>query len=171
MELDENCGQSPAGSAKKTSSERAARRPYVLVVDDDRAHRHLMELVADFLEIHVTCVDCAKEGLDLLEQTAAFELILLDCRMPEIDGFTFARRYRELEASSNRERVPILAVTGLCNEETPLRCSDAGMDECLFKPFELRDLKAKIQLFLPRPEAGSKTQASQEERAANNSEQ
>ncbi|HEY9716987.1 MAG TPA: response regulator [Trichormus sp.] len=170
MELDENCGQSPAGSTKTTSPERAARRPYVLVVDDDRAHRHLMELVADFLQIHVTCVLCAKDGLDLLQQTDAFELILLDCRMPEVDGFAFARSYRALETSASRKRVPIVAVTGLCNEETAGRCSDAGMDDCLFKPFELRDLKAKIQLFFPSAQAGDEIAVSQEERATTNSE-
>lgn len=148
MELNENRGQTPAGLTKSTSSEHAARRPYVLVVDDDRVHLHLMELVADFLHIHITCVAGALEGLELLRQTQAFEMILLDCRMPEVDGFSFAMQYRELERSSNRKRVPILAVTGLCNEHTPGRCTDAGMDDCLFKPFELHQLKTKIQLFL-----------------------
>lgn len=148
MELNDNRGLPLAGSPKTVSSAHAARRPYVLVVDDDHAHHRLMELIADFLQIHTTCVQCAEEALRLLHHTDAFELILLDCRMPEVDGFAFAQRYRALENSTRRKRVPILAVTALCEEETPGRCRQAGMDDCLFKPFELIDLKEKISLFL-----------------------
>jgi len=159
MELEQHSGQSSV-AARTNSQETASRRPYVLVVDDDPAHRRLMELVADSLIVHITSVHCAIEALKLLAEIDAFELILLDCRMPEVDGFAFAQRYRQFEQSSSRQRVPIIAVTGLCHENTPTRCLQAGMDDYLFKPFELSELKTKIEMIIERSECDTARSAS-----------
>jgi CheY-like chemotaxis protein len=115
----------------------------VLVVDDDETHRHLMEMVAEHLQIIVHAVATAEEGLDLLP-LKAFDIVLLDLRMPTVDGFDFAQRWRKTEQATSRPRMPILAVTASAFPDTRGRCLAAGMDDYLSKPFELDQLKEKI---------------------------
>ena len=70
-----------------------------------------------------------------------FDLILLDCRMPEMDGYEAARRIRELKGY---ELVPILAVTANVSEADQIRCLGAGMDGLLVKPMGADTLRAKV---------------------------
>ena len=72
----------------------------------------------------------------------AVQLILMDCEMPELDGFEASRQIRELEAEQQLQAVPIIAVTAHVLAEHRQRGLDAGMDEFIGKPLESRQLYA-----------------------------
>jgi signal transduction histidine kinase/ActR/RegA family two-component response regulator len=77
----------------------------------------------------------------------AFDLILMDCHMPEMDGFAATRAIRELEGASGRH-TPIIAMTAGAMVGDRERCLDAGMDDYLSKPFTIEQLKEKLNLWL-----------------------
>ena len=88
-----------------------------------------------------------------LEASAAalarpFDLILMDCQMPEMDGFEATRLIREREGS---RRVPILAMTANAMAGDRERCLEAGMDDYLAKPIAILDLKDALLRWLPPP--------------------
>lgn len=122
------------------------RKPIVLVVDDDRSHRRLFELLAERLEItaHMTAsCDEAMEAIKLF----TFDAILMDCRMPGVDGFLCTEKIRALKSAQTE--VPIIAVTGQTGPQARQKCLDAGMDDYLAKPFTLEQLHAKLARWLP----------------------
>jgi len=124
-------------------------KPVVLVVDDDRSHRKLFELLSRRLDItaHMTeSCDEALESLDLF----AFDIILMDCRMPGTDGFVCTQKIRTLFETTRH--IPIIAVTGQTEKGMRQRCLNAGMDDYLGKPFTLEELHEKLALWLPQKE-------------------
>ena len=93
--------------------------------------------------------DVAVNGLEAVSaaQAKAYDLILMDCQMPEMDGFQATREIRRLEALGSR--VPILAMTANAMQGDRERCLEAGMDDYLTKPVAILDLKYAIQRWLP----------------------
>jgi HPt (histidine-containing phosphotransfer) domain-containing protein len=79
-----------------------------------------------------------------------FDLILMDCHMPEMDGFTAAREIRRREAEKGAgRRVPIIALTGDVQTGVREQCQAAGMDDFLGKPFYMNDLQNVLSRWLP----------------------
>ncbi|MEP7152728.1 MAG: response regulator [Nitrospira sp.] len=90
--------------------------------------------MVDLLGCTVTRADNGCEALDAASQTA-FDLILMDCQMPEMDAFTAATAIRRQETDANDGRpVPIVALTANAMEGDRARCLAAGMDDYLAKP-------------------------------------
>lgn len=90
----------------------------------------------------------ASDGLAAVRmwQEGDFDLVLMDCEMPGMDGFEAVRQIRRLEAESNGRRTPIVALTAHAPQEIRERCLAAGMDDVLAKPFRdmlLRDTLAQ----------------------------
>ncbi len=69
-----------------------------------------------------------------------FDLVLMDCQMPEMDGLTATHRLRKLEQSLGRPRTPVIAVTAHAFEADRIACRNAGMDDYLMKPFTETEL-------------------------------
>ena len=82
-----------------------------------------------------------------LTQAHAPDLILMDCRMPECDGFEATQRIRAWEPPG-KHRIPIVAVTAHAMKEDQRRCRDAGMDDYISKPFKKKALLEKLALLL-----------------------
>src|SRR5579863_4880332 len=115
---------------------------YILVVEDDP---RVARAVARGLAEEGHRVDHAADGLDGLEraETAAYDLIILDVLLPEIDGFTVAKRLRQA-----RVRTPILMLTARDAVADRVRGLDAGADDYLVKPFALAELLARVRAHL-----------------------
>ncbi len=77
-----------------------------------------------------------------------YDLVLMDCHMPGVDGFEATCRIRELEA--NGERIPIVALSASAMGEDRRRCFKAGMDDFLAKPTPIEDLRAAIKRWAGR---------------------
>ncbi|MFA5504506.1 MAG: response regulator [Vulcanimicrobiota bacterium] len=133
-------------SPQKASPDRSEIRTFpglrVLVVEDDPVSQRVATLTLKRLECAVTVAADGVAALAELEGTP-FDLILMDCRMPNLDGYETARRIRKKEDVGSR--VPIIALTAHAFEEDREKCLAAGMDYWLTKPLR-RELLAKAIL-------------------------
>jgi signal transduction histidine kinase/CheY-like chemotaxis protein len=120
----------------------------VLLVEDNPVN----QAVAIGMLEQIACkVRTSADGLDALQcfRQESFDLILMDCQMPELDGYEATRRLRQIEASDGRTPTPVVALTANALEGDRERCLEAGMDEYLSKPFTAQQLLAVIRLVLP----------------------
>ena len=104
----------------------------------------------DKLGYQVKVVDGGERALELLGRER-FDLVLMDCMMPGLDGIEVTRRIREGEGED--ERVPVIAITANTAEDVQSRCMAAGMDDFLAKPIHLDALETLLRHWLPTEEA------------------
>jgi len=88
-----------------------------------------------------------------------YDLILMDCHMPEMNGFDASRKLREHEAQQGLPRTPIVALTADIKKGIEAECSEAGMDGYLSKPFSKNKLEALLEQWLTTPESATETAA------------
>lgn len=119
----------------------------VLVIDDTGTNRELA--ARQLTRLGLTC-DTAENGLVGLEKTEArrYAMILVDGSMPVMDGFEFARRFRERQKARADEHTPIIAVTAHALTGDAERFIAAGMDDYLAKPVTLEKLRGKLAAWL-----------------------
>ena len=125
-----------------------ARR--ILVVEDDRDIAHLVELHLKDLSADVTIVHDGAEALETALKRA-FDLVILDLMLPGLDGLEICRRLR---ARSNY--TPILMLTARSSDVDRIVGLEIGADDYLTKPFNIRELIARVKALLRRVEAMSK---------------
>ena len=115
----------------------AGRR--ILLVDDHPVNRETAEAALQRLG---ASVDTAWDGLDALDRFAPrrYDAVILDVRMPGMDGYAAAREMRRLEDEAMASRTPILALTAAAMDEDRQQALEAGMDAHLGKPFRLGEL-------------------------------
>jgi CheY-like chemotaxis protein len=118
----------------------------VLVAEDNATNQmFVMALLKQF-----GCqVQVAVNGLETLErfQAESYDLILMDCHMPEMDGYGATREIRRLEAETRigAGRIPIVALTASVMQEDHDRCMTSGMDGFLTKPLRKTDLHTILE--------------------------
>jgi signal transduction histidine kinase/DNA-binding response OmpR family regulator len=111
----------------------APQRPlHVLVAEDDRVNQHVVSRMLGKAGHRVDIVVDGKEAVTALIGTP-YDLVLMDCLMPEMDGFEAARAIRAAERGTGRH-IPIIALTASAMAEDRARCLAAGMDDYLTKP-------------------------------------
>jgi PAS domain S-box-containing protein len=130
---DEPAASSPAtGLPPATSALEAA--PLVLLAEDNPANQRLAQLQLEKLGYRTRLADNGRHALEAYaENPEAFSAILMDCQMPEMDGFQAARAIREMEAPTRR-RIPIIAMTANAMQGDREACLAAGMDDYVPKP-------------------------------------
>jgi signal transduction histidine kinase/DNA-binding response OmpR family regulator len=140
-----------AGTAEKDPFEEASdREAKVLLVDDALVNR---EVALSMLEVLNCRVVVAVSGREAVTATGAdeYDLILMDCLMPEMDGYEATAKIRERERLEERaRRVPIVALTANALPGDRDDCLAAGMDDYLAKPFTLEQLEEAIARWLPK---------------------
>ena len=101
--------------------------------------------------------DTASNGEEALEAMKAkrYDLVLMDCEMPVLDGFSATRRLREWEAANQRARTPVVALTAHILAEHKDRAKQAGMDGHMAKPVELSQLRELIQYWASQQPANA----------------
>jgi len=92
--------------------------------------------------------DAVANGLEAVSalQTIPYDLVLMDCHMPEMDGFEATRTIRRIDSRALNPRIPIIALTASAMKEDKERCVQAGMSDFIAKPVikrELADVLAK----------------------------
>ncbi len=120
-----------------------SRSPHILVVDDDREIR---DLVARFLTKHGYRVDTAADGRAMMQALGQgrFDLVVLDLMLPGEDGLSLCRRLR---ADST---LPVIMLTAIGEETDRIIGLEMGADDYLAKPFNPRELLARIKAVLRR---------------------
>lgn len=134
----------PGAEAAATAS--GLPRARVLVVEDNLTNQR----VAEGMLRHLGCeVDIAEDGAVALDKLgrrgAAYDLVLMDCQLPILDGFEATRRWRARESGP---RLPIIALTAHAPGEVAEACRAAGMDDVLTKPFGRESLAGVLAVWL-----------------------
>ncbi|BAP14166.1 sensor histidine kinase [Alcanivorax sp. NBRC 101098] len=142
--------QIPVGDAPlQTPEERQRRKRFrLMLVEDNEVNQLVTRGMLSKLGYQVKTVSNGETALALLEQEP-FDLVLMDCMMPEMDGFEATRRQREMEHSKASPRTPIVAITANTAEGVQARCLAAGMDDFLAKPVHLDALETVLRRWLP----------------------
>ncbi len=128
-------------AAPKVSAILSGRR--LLLAEDDTFNRALIEHVLMPMGCRVDAVGSGREAVSAFKP-GRYDLVLMDCEMPELDGLTATRRIRQLEMGTPHGRVPIVAVTAGTISGARRACLESGMDDFLAKPFSLGRLRKKV---------------------------
>jgi CheY-like chemotaxis protein len=122
----------------------------ILVVEDDQASQYVAQTLLDSLKCPARIASNGAEALDLL-RAEEFDLVLMDCEMPDLDGYATTRRARTLLD----RHIPIIAMTASTMASDRQRCFDAGMDDILPKPFSKSALNDMLCKWLSAESLGS----------------
>ena len=126
--------------------QRHGPRPRVLVAEDNPVNQRVAVGLLEHLGIKA---DVASDGYEVLQSLArqSYALVLMDCQMPELDGFEATARIRAGETGNGR--IPIIAMTASAMRGDRERCLAAGMDDYVSKPVRIDDLRTVIERWLP----------------------
>jgi signal transduction histidine kinase/DNA-binding response OmpR family regulator len=142
----------PLGKTDQATVPPPARGAHLLLVEDSDVNA---EVAGGILQMAGYTFDRARDGLAAIEalQARSYDLVLMDCHLPGLDGYGATLRIRQLEAAgelplSERQRRPILALTASVAQEDLDRALAAGMDDYILKPLEGARMAAKIAAYL-----------------------
>ncbi len=122
-----------------------SRQPCILLAEDNainqKVARHMLERMG-------CCITIAANGIEALEMIAArdFDLVLMDCQMPEMNGYDATRRIRNLQEID--QNLPIIAMTANALSGDREKCLAAGMNDYLRKPVRIESLRAILERYL-----------------------
>ncbi|MFK7856450.1 MAG: response regulator [Granulosicoccus sp.] len=121
----------------------------ILVVEDNAVNQEVALGMLEKIGFEAEVADNGQEGLDRLA-SESFDLVLMDCQMPVLDGYAATRQLREREKQegSTGSHLPIIALTANAMTGDAEKCLAAGMDDYLSKPFEEHALEEKIVFWL-----------------------
>ncbi len=128
----------------------APRHPsaHLLLVEDNRVNQVIGRILLRKQGYEITVVSNGIEALEAL-RSESYALILMDCQMPEMDGFETSRFIRSEENSFCPRDIPIIAMTAGIHYDTRQRCLEAGMNDYLTKPIRETELAAALERWLP----------------------
>jgi two-component system sensor histidine kinase/response regulator len=133
---------------------------HVLLGEDNPVNQEIAELMLQTLGCSVTVAQNGREVVDHAQKTH-FDIILMDCQMPEMDGFEATRFIREWELRASRSAIPIVALTAHATPGDREHCLAAGMNDYLSKPFSMERLQSLLTSWLrPRTITGTVEQPS-----------
>ena len=121
----------------------------VLLAEDNLINQEVTREMLVQLRCSVHVVPNGLEALKAIEQQS-FDLIVMDCNMPELDGFATSRKIREQEINHDQPRIPIIALTADVMPTTRERCLAVGMDDYLTKPIIFENLKQILETWLEK---------------------
>jgi two-component system, sensor histidine kinase len=140
-----------AASTTVRPQQLAALAGHVLLVEDNELNYEVARGMLEGLGLRVSVATNGQEAISAIAQKR-FDLVLMDCQMPEIDGFEATRRIRAQALAKGASRVPIIALTANAVRGDRERCLSAGMDGYLAKPIRTTDLHAAIRPWLAAQE-------------------
>ncbi|UEP49799.1 response regulator [Burkholderia ambifaria] len=147
------------------AARRIADGPSILVVDDHEAVQHAIQHQLDALTCRSVIAGTGEHALEQFER-APFDMVLLDCNLPDIDGYTVARHMRDSERLRKQARTPIIAISAATDDAHRERCFESGMDGVLGKPLRLEVLRQMIDLWCSIDDASSTSSQAQDTQPA-----
>ena len=113
---------------------RAAKRGlHALIVDDHPVNRQVLSLMLERVPARVTCAENGADGVKAFK-ASTYDIVLMDLRMPGMDGFEAIGRIREIERARGLPRTPIIVVSAHDGADEIARAAAAGADEHIVKP-------------------------------------
>jgi CheY-like chemotaxis protein len=120
-------------------------RGHILLAEDNAVNEKVATHTLRRLGYEVHAVGNGREAV-IAWKTGRFDLILMDCQMPILDGYEATREIRSLEAGV--QRIPIVALTAHAMKDDDLKCKEAGMDDHLTKPLDRERLRGCLEQFM-----------------------
>ena len=148
----------PAVSKPATTAPTSVRGN-ILLVEDNLINQQVALGILQIQGYSVTVVSDGREALEAHAQ-GDFDLILMDCHMPEMDGYEATREIRRRERLSSGKRIPIVALTANAMARDREECLNAGMDDHLSKPFNMLVLQEMLARWLA-PTESKQTEAAE----------
>ena len=129
----------------------------ILLAEDNTINQEVARGILKMIGCHV---ELANNGVEVCDRSASrdFDLILMDCHMPVMDGFTATSKIRAREIEEHRQKTPIIALTADVQKGVIEQCEQSGMDGYLSKPYTRKQLQQLLEKWLP---AGSTTTSSE----------
>jgi CheY-like chemotaxis protein/HPt (histidine-containing phosphotransfer) domain-containing protein len=127
----------------------------VLLAEDSDINREVASEMLTFLGFHCVCVPNGREAVARV-QKGAVDLVLMDCQMPEMDGYEATRLIRQWEQQPapngrRRQHLPVVALTAHAMKGDRDRCLESGMDDYLTKPLDPAELARTLAHWMPHP--------------------
>ncbi|HEU4852088.1 MAG TPA: response regulator [Telluria sp.] len=133
----------------------ATRRRKVLLAEDNPVNVDVATAMLDAMGLDVQCVNNGEEALNAV-RNGSYELVLMDCQMPVMDGFAATAEIRRHEHLNGRSRkLPVVAITANALQGDRESCLAAGMDDYLSKPFTQQQLAAVLSRWIALPVAAT----------------
>lgn len=117
----------------------------LLLVDDDIRNLYSLSAVLEESGFEIETAGTGVEAIDMLEDSNAFDLVLMDVMMPEMDGLEAMQKIR---ANPKFKSLPIIALTAKAMKDDRARCIEAGANDYLSKPVDTNKLKAIVKMWL-----------------------
>ena len=131
-------------------------RARILLAEDNPTNQEVAKIMLEGFGCEVEIADNGNKALTCFKKSD-YDLVLMDCLMPEMDGFETTRQLRELEQGTGNH-VPVIALTADAMQEGRKKCFDSGMDDYLGKPFKPANLRKMLEHWLSRNDETFPTQ-------------
>ncbi|MCP4266038.1 MAG: response regulator [Candidatus Brocadiaceae bacterium] len=130
---------------RHTISEDRKKRSHILLVEDNAVNKRVaLHILEEKLGYQADSAGNGKEAIEQLEKFD-YDLVLMDCQMPEMDGYEATRTIRDYSSSVRNHEVPIIALTANAMKGDREKCLDVGMDDYIVKPIKMKDLDSVIK--------------------------
>ncbi|CAK1694644.1 two-component system, sensor histidine kinase and response regulator [Vibrio crassostreae] len=126
-------------SAIQSKSER------ILLVEDNRVNQKVASIMLKKAGYAFEIADNGQIAVDMYQNDSSFDIILMDCMMPVMDGFTATKEIREHEKNQGLSKTPIIALTASVIDDDIQKCFDSGMDGYVAKPVRKEKLFHQIE--------------------------
>jgi signal transduction histidine kinase/CheY-like chemotaxis protein/HPt (histidine-containing phosphotransfer) domain-containing protein len=145
-----------AGNVALSVDDAIKQDALILVAEDNPTNR---DVISRQLKILGYTCELANDGKEALEawRSGRYSILLTDCHMPNMDGYDLTGAIREHEKAQSKDRAPIVAITANALQGEAERCLAAGMDDYMSKPIDMRELRDKLNRWMPdfNPESDS----------------
>jgi len=127
----------------------ARRKVHILLVEDNIVNQKLATRLLEKMGYRSDAVGNGREAVEALE-TVAYDVVLMDVQMPEMDGYEATRVIRDPQSRVQNHEVPIIAMTAHAMKGDRERCLEAGMNDYIAKPVQPKKFLEVIEPFLPQ---------------------
>ena len=120
---------------------------HILMAEDIKTNQQVAKTMLQKIGVEVDIVENGEEAVNKWRQ-GNYDLILMDCQMPMLNGYDATQLIRQEEKSNGQGHIPIIALTANAMAGDDIKCKDAGMDDYMSKPFARIDLALMLQKYL-----------------------
>jgi signal transduction histidine kinase/DNA-binding NarL/FixJ family response regulator/HPt (histidine-containing phosphotransfer) domain-containing protein len=153
-----DAAQTLAGADAAPITPPAKLSGHALLVEDNPVNRQVAQRLLGLIGISFEVAENGKEAFDLMGR-GGFDVVLMDCQMPVMDGYTSTRSRRTLEQEGSLPRVPIIAMTANAMAGDREKCLACGMDDYMSKPLNRGLLEQTIRKWMPKNRVSAPTPA------------
>ena len=143
--------ETPQVNQPTPTSDSLSSQARLLLVEDNQVNRMVIQGMLKKLGLAVEVATNGTEALQALQQAARdslYDLILMDCQMPEMDGYEATRQIRAGIAGKNYQNIPIIAMTAYAMQGDREKCLTVGMDDYMSKPINFQTVKEIMEKWL-----------------------